>query len=81
MKPCIFALFHHFPTGLSLKCFPISFIITTEKNWIGMKREKSAVSVKSFLTFNEVNPPDGRPHLAQYDDKKLKYNFSCSNQN
>ena len=46
-----------------------------------MKREKSAVSVKSFFTFNEVNPPDGRPHLAQYDDKKLKYNFSCSNQN
>ena len=46
-----------------------------------MKREKSAVSVKSFLTFNEVNPPDRRPHLAQYDDKKPKYNFSCSNQN
>ena len=81
MKPGIFALFDHFHTGLSLKRFPISFIITTEENLIGMKREKSAVSVKSFLTFNEVNPPDRRPHLSQYDDKKPKYNYSCSNQN
>lgn len=26
----------------------------------------------AFLTVNEVNPPNGRPHFAQYDEKKDK---------